>query len=281
MAFTLARRLRAGETVYSGWSSLPAPIVVEVLARSGFSAVAIDMQHGMWDFAAAVTGIGTIAGVGRGADRAHALSRLADGEPRARHGRRGRGRAADQHRRRRQDISSPSPSFRPSASAAGGPARAIMLGGFPDMKSYLRDANDMTVTIAMIETREALANVDAIAAVKGIDVLFVGPSDLSITMSDGAVLDPHSKEVEAAARQGRRRGEESRQGGRALLRDRRARGGDGQARLRLSRGRQRPRLFARGHRRACEGAKGLTRRGRRGLVPRRARPHLPVTSMTR
>ena len=64
MAFTLARRLRAGETVYSGWSSLPAPIVVEVLARSGFSAVAIDMQHGMWDFAAAVTGIGTIAGVG-------------------------------------------------------------------------------------------------------------------------------------------------------------------------------------------------------------------------
>ena len=63
-AFTLARRLRAGETVYSGWSSLPAPIVAEVLAREGFSAVAIDMQHGMWDFAAAVTGIGTIAGAG-------------------------------------------------------------------------------------------------------------------------------------------------------------------------------------------------------------------------
>ena len=104
MAFSLARRLRAGETVYSGWSSLPAPIIVEVLARSGFSAVAIDMQHGMWDFAAAVTGIGAITGAGAAPDRAHPLSRLADGEPRARHGRRGRRGAADQHRRRRQAI---------------------------------------------------------------------------------------------------------------------------------------------------------------------------------
>ena len=50
----------------------------------------------------------------------------------------------------------------------------------------------------MIETREALDNLDAIAAVPGIDVLFVGPSDLSITLSNGAVLDPHSAEVDAA-----------------------------------------------------------------------------------
>jgi 4-hydroxy-2-oxoheptanedioate aldolase len=88
--------------------------------------------------------------------------------------------------------------FPPVGERSWGPSRAMMLGGFPDMKSYLRDANDETVTIAMIETREALANVDAIAAVKGIDVLFVGPSDLSITMTDGAVLDPHSKDIEAA-----------------------------------------------------------------------------------
>ena len=46
-----------------------------------------------------------------------------------------------------------------------------------------------------------MGNVDAIAATPGIDVLFVGPSDLSITMSDGAVLDPHSKDVEATLEQ--------------------------------------------------------------------------------
>ena len=63
-AFTLARRLRAGETVYSGWCALGSPIVAEMLAREGFSAVGIDMQHGLWDFAATVTGIGAIHAAG-------------------------------------------------------------------------------------------------------------------------------------------------------------------------------------------------------------------------
>ena len=195
-SFSLARRLRAGETVFSGWSSLPAPIVLEVLAREGFSAVAIDMQHGMWDFAAAVTGIGTIHGVG-----AAPIVRIPYHDwPMV-------SRALDMGA---EGVVAPLintvadaknfvavAKFPPVGERSWGPNRAIMLGGFPDMKTYLRDANDETVTIAMIETREALGNVDAIAAVKGIDVLFVGPSDLSITMSDGAVLDPHSKDIEA------------------------------------------------------------------------------------
>ena len=197
MAFSLARRLRAGDTIFSGWSSLPAPIIVEMLARAGFTAVAIDMQHGMWDFAGAVTGIGAITGVG-----AAPIVRIPyHAWPMA-------SRALDvgaegviaplintvEDAKKFVSVAK----FPPLGDRSWGPTRAIMLGGFPDMNSYLRDANDMTVTIAMIETREALDNVEAIAAVKGIDVLFVGPSDLSITMSNGAVLDPHSKDVEAA-----------------------------------------------------------------------------------
>jgi 4-hydroxy-2-oxoheptanedioate aldolase len=73
-----------------------------------------------------------------------------------------------------------------------------LLAGVTDQKVYLREANDATVTLAMIETREAMDNLDAIAAVPGIDVLFVGPSDLSITLSNGQSWDPHSAEVEAA-----------------------------------------------------------------------------------
>jgi 4-hydroxy-2-oxoheptanedioate aldolase len=41
----------------------------------------------------------------------------------------------------------------------------------------------------MIETQEALDNLDAIAAVPGLDGLFVGPSDLSIALSNGAKID--------------------------------------------------------------------------------------------
>ena len=71
-----------------------------------------------------------------------------------------------------------------------------MLGGIADQKEYLAAANTLTVTLAMVETRTALANLDAIAATPGIDGLFLGPSDLSITLSEGRNLDPLSQEVE-------------------------------------------------------------------------------------
>jgi 4-hydroxy-2-oxoheptanedioate aldolase len=54
---------------------------------------------------------------------------------------------------------------------------------------YLKSANSETIVMAMIETQEALDNLDAIAAVPGLDGLFVGPSDLSIALSNGAKID--------------------------------------------------------------------------------------------
>jgi 4-hydroxy-2-oxoheptanedioate aldolase len=88
--------------------------------------------------------------------------------------------------------------FPPLGERSWGPHRATMLAGIADQKDYLREANDNIVTLAMIETNEAMKNLDAIAATPGIDMLFVGPSDLSINLTNGSTLDPHSKEVEAA-----------------------------------------------------------------------------------
>ena len=79
-----------------------------------------------------------------------------------------------------------------------GTQRQMTLAGVSDAKQYLTEANAATVTLAMIETKTAMANLDAIAAVPGIDVLFVGPSDLSIGLTDGKELDPHSDTVEKA-----------------------------------------------------------------------------------
>jgi 4-hydroxy-2-oxoheptanedioate aldolase len=195
--FALARRLRAGEIVYTGWCALAGPIIVEVMAREGFSAVAIDQQHGLWDVAATVTGIGAIHAAGSApivrvphgdfAMVSRALDMGAEGviAPMIN---------TAEDARKFVAVAK----FPPLGERSWGPNRATMLARIPDQEAYLRDANEMTVTFAMIETPMAMANIDAIAATKGIDVLFVGPSDLSIGLSNGAVLDPHSKEVEAA-----------------------------------------------------------------------------------
>src|SRR5688572_26453154 len=58
--FSLARRLHAGETVYSGWCGLPYPIVPELIGREGFPAVTLDAQPGLWDTAALVTAVAQI-----------------------------------------------------------------------------------------------------------------------------------------------------------------------------------------------------------------------------
>src|SRR5262245_22146158 len=55
--FSLAERLRAGETVYSAWCGLASPLITDVMAREGFNTVTIDQQHGMWDHAATVASI--------------------------------------------------------------------------------------------------------------------------------------------------------------------------------------------------------------------------------
>jgi 4-hydroxy-2-oxoheptanedioate aldolase len=57
------------------------------------------------------------------------------------------------------------------------------------LATTLKQANHETLVMAMIETQEALDHVDAIAAVPGLDGLFVGPSDLSIALSNGAKID--------------------------------------------------------------------------------------------
>jgi 4-hydroxy-2-oxoheptanedioate aldolase len=64
-----------------------------------------------------------------------------------------------------------------------GPGRAAGYGY--RIPEYLAGANDRVVVAVQVETAEGLANIEAIAAVQGIDVIFVGPGDLSVSI--GAV----------------------------------------------------------------------------------------------
>ena len=194
-AFTLARRLRAGETVFAGWCSLPYPLVAETIGREGFVAVTLEAQHGLWDVSALLTGIAAVrqggaaplvrVPVGDFAMVSRVLDFGAEGiiAPMI-------NSAADA----RAFVAAAK--YPPVGERSWGPHRVTTLAGIADQSVYLREANNHVVTLAMIETRTALDNLDAIAQTPGIDGLFLGPSDLSIALSDGKTLDPLSKDVE-------------------------------------------------------------------------------------
>jgi 4-hydroxy-2-oxoheptanedioate aldolase len=193
--FTLAGRLRAGETVYSGWCGLPYPLVAETLARDGFAAVTIESQHGLWDTGSILNGIAAVRQGGAAplvrvplndfALVSRALDFGAEGiiAPMINTPADARAFAA-------------TAKFPPVGERSWGPHRATTFAGLSDQSVYLREANDHIVTLAMIETRTALSNFEAIITTPGIDGFFLGPSDLSIALSEGKSIDPLSKEVE-------------------------------------------------------------------------------------
>lgn len=51
-----------------------------------------------------------------------------------------------------------------------------------DLATYVKIANDTLLTVAQIETPQAVENAEAIAAVPGIDALFIGPNDLALSL---------------------------------------------------------------------------------------------------
>ena len=196
-AFALARRLRADETVFSSWCTLASPIIAETIAREGYAAVVIDQQHGLWDTASIMAAIGALHHAGSAplvrvpvADFAFVSRALDFGAeaiiaPMI-------NTAADA----RQFAAAAK--YPPLGERSWGPQRAMTLQGKTVTTDYLREANDGTLTLAMIETSTALGNVDAIADTPGIDALFVGPYDLSTALSGGKAQDVQAPEVERA-----------------------------------------------------------------------------------
>ena len=194
--FSLARRLRAGETVHTGWCGLGVPIVAESIARAGFPAVTLDQQHGLYTMDSTAAGIAVVHMAGAAPVVRVPLGDFAVASRVLDFGAQGviapMINSAEDAR-----MFAAAAKFPPLGERSSGPLRALMLNGM-EIADYVAQANDATVTFAMIETREALRNLDAILATPGIDAVFIGPSDLSLALSDGKKLDPHSREVDAA-----------------------------------------------------------------------------------
>lgn len=198
-ATVLSERLRAGETLICGWVTLPEPFVAELTARAGFDCVALEMQHGLVDMTAVIRGTGAIALAGK-----PSLVRIAVGDNAF------ASRALDLGA---EAIIAPminsaadaralvaATKYPPVGERSWGPTRAMALQGTATPQAHLEAANRRTLALAMIETTRAIDALDAILAVEGIDGVFVGPSDLSVTLSEGRRISPFDQSLDAPIR---------------------------------------------------------------------------------
>ena len=189
----LVERLRAGPPVLSAWCGIQEPSIAGLLAREAFDAVTLDAQHGMIDFAATVRAIPLIAAAGK-----PAIARIPVGEFGMASRLLDAGASAviapmintvEDARRFASFIK-----FPPLGERSWGPHVALALSGLQP-GDYLVEANGFSLALAMIETREALAIIDNILNEPGVDGIFLGPSDLSLTLSGAAEVNPTSAEV--------------------------------------------------------------------------------------
>ncbi len=202
---TLRTLWARGETALNGWVSIPNSWVAEVMAQQGWDSVTIDAQHGLMHYDVA---LGMLQAISTTA--ATPLVRVPWNEP---------GILMKMLDAGAYGIICPMINTRAEAEAfvgacryppvgyrSYGPLRAAIYAG-PD---YVERANDTVLTLAMIETAQAVRNADDICATPGLDGIYIGPSDLSISLggrpgiplSEGFLAEPIAAVLAAAKRRG-------------------------------------------------------------------------------
>ncbi len=188
----LKQHLRSGGKAVNGWCSIPSSATAEMIARSGFDTVSIDLQHGLIDYQMALGMLQAVDGLGL-----PTLCRVPWNEP---------GiimKALDAgftgiicpmiNTRAEAERLAATCRYAPRGNRSFGPTRAAQVHG----ADYARTANDFITTFAMIETAEAIENLDAILSVEGIDAVYIGPADLGLSLGYAPTLLPEAAVREA------------------------------------------------------------------------------------
>ena len=178
----MKEKLRAGEPVFGVSVMIPSPQIVEMIGAAGFDWVLLDCEHGtltlesveLMAMAAEACGITAIARPStKSAD--HILQVLDRGVmgvqvPHV-------NSAADA-----RDVIA-AVKYHPLGKrglAAG--TRAAVYDAHGTLAEYVQAANEATLIAVQLEEQAAIDNIDELLAVDGIDVFFIGPSDLSQSM---------------------------------------------------------------------------------------------------
>lgn len=176
----LKQRIRSGELLHGSWINLGSSVTAGIMGKAGFDWVLIDMEHGPGTESETFLQLqalenGTAAALVRveSASRMR-ISRVLD------MGAEGvmipQVKTIDEVKEAIGAIHYPPKGIR-------GAAMMIKATNFgKDAGSYYQNTEDRLVGIIQIETAEILQHLDEVASIDGVDVLFVGPSDLSLCL---------------------------------------------------------------------------------------------------
>lgn len=173
----MKRLWQQGRPALGGWLTIPSSFSAEIFAHAGFDWVCIDMQHGLIDYAAAVHLLQAIS-----TTPATPVVRVPWNEP---------GiimKALDAgamgvivpmvNSRAEAEAAVAACRYAPRGMRSYGPVRAVYYAG----RDYFTHADQEVACILMIETKEALQNLEGILSVPGVDAAYVGPADLSVSL---------------------------------------------------------------------------------------------------
>ncbi len=176
----LREQVLSRKFLVGAWCNLGSSISTEMASTMGYDWVLIDQEHGPGDNMNLLSQMQAIS-IGRAAP----LVRIAWNEmPRFK-------RALDigaagimiPYIQNREEAELAVASMRYSPVGLRGVASSPRATGYGDnFENYYATANSSLITVVQIETREAVTNIEEIASVDGVDVLFVGPLDLSISL---------------------------------------------------------------------------------------------------
>lgn len=173
-----------GEAALCAWLSIPSSFSAEIVAHTGFDCVTIDLQHGLIDYQTSVPMLQAIS-----TTSTTPLARVPWNDPGAIMKMLDAGcygiicpmiNNADE-----AAAFAAACRYPPAGIRSYGPKRAMLYAG----DDYPEVANETVLAIAMIETADGLANVDEIAALPGIDALYIGPADLSLALGRSQRVD--------------------------------------------------------------------------------------------
>jgi 4-hydroxy-2-oxoheptanedioate aldolase len=160
-----------------GWLTNPSSASAETFAHAGFDWVCVDTQHGLIDYQVSVEMLRAIS-----TTDTVPIVRVPWNEP---------GIIMKSLDAGAYGVIVPMVNTRAEAEAAVsccryapkgvrsyGPARATLYAG----RDYFQHANETVLCIVMIETAQAIENLDEILSIPGVDVAYIGPADLSVSL---------------------------------------------------------------------------------------------------